>query len=290
MDHITSAKNPVVKALRSLRDHKGRAAAGRFLVEGEVMLREALKCGLVVRDVLAEEGFADLASELEAAGTRAFIVPRSLLEAVCDTRTPQGICASVDLPEPLPLAQAPDKIVALDGVQDPGNVGTIWRTADAAGFGGLLVGAGCADPLSPKVQRSAMGSGFRLPYTPVGDLPAALAELKARGWTVIASDLRGDDFYSHPDPGAKFVLVIGSEAHGISDATRAAADMLVKLPMRGGAESLNAAVAAGIMMYALMGTSINSHHRRAAEFQPSSTCKNLDCPPGSLRLLQVKSD
>ena len=254
MDHITSAKNPVVKALRSLRDHKGREAAGRFLVEGEVMLREALKCGLVVRDVLAEEGFADFASELEVedAGTRAFIVPRSLLEAVCDTRTPQGICASVDLPEALPLAQAPDKIVALDGVQDPGNVGTIWRTADAAGFGGLLVGAGCADPLSPKVQRSAMGSGFRLPFMQTGDLPAALTELREKGWSVIASDLHGEDFYSHPDPGAKFVLVIGSEAHGISDATRAAADMLVKLPMRGGAESLNAAVAAGIMMYELM--------------------------------------
>ena len=76
----------------------------------------------------------------------------------------------------------------------------------------------------------------------------------ARGWSVIASDLRGADFYSRPDPGERYVLVIGSEAHGISDATRAAADMLVKLPMRGGAESLNAAVAAGIMMYALMGT------------------------------------
>jgi TrmH family RNA methyltransferase len=142
----------------------------------------------------------------------------------------------------------------LDGVQDPGNVGTIWRTADAAGFHGLLLGAGCADPLSPKVQRSAMGSGFRLPFMQAGDLPAALGELRDRGWAVIASDLHGRDFYGHPDPGDKFVLVIGSEAHGISDATRAAADMLLKLPMRGGAESLNAAVAAGIMMYELMKT------------------------------------
>ena len=251
MDHITSAKNPIIKALRALRDHKGRAAAGRFLVEGEVMLREARKCGLAVRDVLAEENFTDLAGELEATGARAYTVPRSLLEAVCDTRTPQGICASVDLPEPLPLSNAPAKIVALDGVQDPGNVGTIWRTADAAGFGGVLLGAGCADPLSPKVQRSAMGSGFRVPFTLADDLPAALAELKARGWAVLASDLRGDDFYRRPDPGEKFVLVIGSEAHGISDATRSAATALVKLPMRGGAESLNAAVAAGIMMYEL---------------------------------------
>ena len=251
MDHITSVKNPVVRELRALRDRKGREAAGRFLVEGEVMIREALKCRLAIRDVLAEAGSAPLAEELEAAGAKAFTVPRSLLEAVTDTRTPQGICASFDLPEPLPITRAPDRVVALDGVQDPGNVGTIWRTADAAGFQGLLLGAGCADPLSPKVQRSAMGSGFRLPFMQAGDLPEELAELRARGWTVIASDLRGEDFYRHPDPGAKFVLVIGSEAHGISDATRRSADMLVKLPMRGGAESLNAAVAAGIMMYEL---------------------------------------
>lgn len=252
MDRITSTKNPVIKDLRALRDRKGRESAGRFLVEGEVMLREALKCGLVIRDLLAEEDLAPMAGELEAAGANAFIVPRSLLEAVSDTRTPQGICASFDLPMPLPLAQAPDRVVALDGVQDPGNVGTIWRTADAAGFGGLLLGAGCADPLSPKVQRSAMGSGFRLPFMQTGDLPAALTELSEKGWTVIASDLHGVDFYSRPKPGEKFVLVIGSEAHGISDATRAAAGQLLKLPMRGGAESLNAAVAAGIMMYELM--------------------------------------
>ena len=251
MDHITSAKNPIVKDLRALRDHKGRVVSGRFLVEGEIMLREALKCGLTIRDVLAEEGFAPLAEELMASGANAFIVPRSLLEAVSDTRTPQGICASFDMPEPRPLEKAPNRIVALDGVQDPGNVGTIWRTADAAGFNALLMGAGCADPLSPKVQRSAMGSGFRLPFMLTGDLPAALTRLRSRGWTVIASDLRGRDFYSHPDPGDKFVLVIGSEAHGIQDATRQAADMLLKLPMRGGAESLNAAVAAGIMMYEL---------------------------------------
>ena len=249
MEQITSAKNPLVKALRSLRERKGREAAGQFLVEGEVMLREAMKCGLTVREALAEESALPLAKALEAAGARVYVVPRSLLETVCDTRTPQGICAAVDLPAPLPLSQAPARIVALDGVQDPGNVGTIWRTADAAGFGGLLLGAGCADPLSPKVQRSSMGSGFRLPYMAVETLPEALSELRARGWRVVASDLRGEDFYHRPDPGERFVLVIGSEAHGIGEGTRAVADMLVKLPMRGGAESLNAAVAAGIMMY-----------------------------------------
>ena len=252
MEHITSAKNPVVKGLRALRDRKGREAAGRFLVEGEVMLLEAIKCGLTVREALAEEGFEALAARLEAEGAKTFIVPRSLLEAVSDTRTPQGICASFDLPKPLPLAKAPTRIVALDGTQDPGNVGTIWRTADAAGFTGILFGGGCADPLSPKVQRAAMGSGFRVPYMLAEDLPAALAELRGRGYAVLASDLHGADFYSRPDVGERLILVIGNEARGISPATRQAASTLVKLPMRGGAESLNAAVAAGIMMYELM--------------------------------------
>jgi len=251
MERITSAKNPMVRDMRTLNQRKGREAQGRFLVEGEVMIREALGCGLAVRDALAEDGREAFAAELEARGARACLAPRSLLETVCDTKSPQGVCATFDLPEPLPLDSAPERIVALDGVQDPGNVGTIWRTADAAGIGGILFGGGCADPLSPKVQRAAMGSGFRVPFLLAEELREALLALKVRGWQVIASDLHGQDFYAHPDPGGRFALVIGNEARGISDDVRGAADLLLKLPMRGGAESLNAAVAAGIMMYEL---------------------------------------
>jgi len=248
MDRITSAKNPLIRDIKALNQRKGRVEQGRFLVEGEKMIREALSCGLVVRDVLTLEAHAGFALSLN---TRAFVVPEGILQTVCDTRSPQGICASFDLPVPTPIENAPDRIVALDGVQDPGNLGTIWRTADAAGFGALLLGGGCADPLSPKVQRSAMGSGFRVPFMVSEDLPEALTTMKQKGWTVIASDLHGMDFYRRPDPGRRFILVIGNEARGISDRTRLAADMLLKLPMRGGAESLNAAVAAGIMMYGL---------------------------------------
>ena len=251
MDRITSAKNPTIRDMRALGQRRARLEQGRFLVEGEVMIAEALGCGLTIRDAIAEDGHAARLEALAARGARTFLVPRSLLEAVCETKSPQGICATFDLPQPTALEDAPDRIVALDAVQDPGNVGTIWRTADAAGLGGLLFGGGCADPLSPKVQRAAMGSGFRVPFMLEDDLPAALGQLRAGGWRVIASDLSGDDFYAHSDPGGRFVLVIGNEARGISDAVRAGADMLLKLPMRGGAESLNAAVAAGIMMYEL---------------------------------------
>lgn len=252
MDKITSAKNPLVQRLRDLKNARTRRAEGLFLVEGEVMIREALACGLKMREAAADEGCIACAEALEAEGQRVNLVARSLMESICDTRTPQGICASFEAPEPLPLEELPERVVALDGVQDPGNVGTIWRTADAAGFQALLFGAGGADPLSPKVQRAAMGSGFRLKWANAELLADALTQLRAGGWRVIVSDLKGADFYARGDLGDKFVLVIGNEARGVSDAVREAADCRLKLPMRGGAESLNAAVAAGIMMYELM--------------------------------------
>ena len=252
MDRITSSKNPMVQRLRDLKNAKARRMEGRFLVEGEVMIREAFGCGLKIFELAADEAHEAFAAEMEAKGAHAAVVPRSLLESICETQTPQGVCASFETPAPLDVDALPQRIVALDGVQDPGNVGTIWRTADAAGFEGVLLGAGSADPLSPKVQRSAMGSGFRLPFCHTENLAQTLLELRGRGYHVFASDLSGADFYTRPDAGEKFVLVIGNEARGISDAVREAADCRVKLPMRGGAESLNAAVAAGIMMYELM--------------------------------------
>ena len=252
MEKITSVKNPTVRGLRELKNRRAREESGLILVEGEVMIREALGCGLKMHDLLADERHEALARELETRGARCFCVPRSILETVCETRTPQGVCASFTAPEPLSVDALPDVVVALDGVQDPGNVGTIWRTADAAGFQGLLLGEGSADPLSPKVLRAAMGSGFRLPFYQAAPLSDALISLSGRGYTIIASDLGGEDFYRRADPGSRMVLVIGNEARGISDAVRQCADMRVKLPMRGGAESLNAAIAAAILMYDLM--------------------------------------
>lgn len=244
MEKITSVKNPLIRALRALKDRKGRTESGLFLVEGAVLIREALEAGLVLRHLLSDaptEEFAD-----------ATPVSRAVLEAVCDTRTPQGVCAAFEMPPARALSRTPDRIVALDGVQDPGNVGTILRTADAAGFQGVLLGDGCADPYSPKVQRAAMGSGFRMPLFLGNPLSDALNSLRARGYRLFASSLEGEDFYARPPSGDRFVLVIGSEAHGISREVCQCADALVRLPMRGGAESLNAAVAAGIMMYEMM--------------------------------------
>ena len=107
MEHITSAKNPTIRELKSLSTRKGREETGRFLVEGEVMIEEALKCGLAIHDVLADEAHAAFAEGLAARNARVYAVPRSLLEGVCETKTPQGVCASFDVPAPLAPESAP---------------------------------------------------------------------------------------------------------------------------------------------------------------------------------------
>jgi len=253
---ITSAQNPFALSLKKLNDKKSRDAERLLLAEGPKLVEEALKEGLrPVRALVSAdraENLADLIAVLENSGAQVRLCPESLLKSVADTRTPQGICASFTWPEPLKKGEEPRLLVALDGVQDPGNVGGIWRTADAAGFGGVLFSDGCADPTSPKVVRSAMGSAFRLPARACPDFAADLASLRDAGYHILVTALDGEDFFAAmPSSDEKAVLVIGSEGHGIRPATRAAATKALRLPMRGGAESLNANVAAGIMLYAL---------------------------------------
>lgn len=254
---ISSVQNPTIKRLRSLKEKKSREACGQMLVEGEKLLREAAGCGLAVHEVLIsreEMGhFEALAADMQHLGAQVYLVGEHVLQAVCDTKTPQGVCAAFDLPGMINLENAPSRLIALDDVQDPGNVGTIWRTCDAAGLGGMLLAPHCADVFSPKVQRAAMGSGFRVGVWS-GDLPGALRRLQAQGYIVVASSLHGAPFYEAGVQPEKFVLVIGNEARGVSDEVMELADVRLKLPMRGGAESLNAAVAAGIMMYELTRT------------------------------------
>jgi len=175
-------------------------------------------------------------------------MPEHVFAAVCDTRTPQGI-AAVLTPETRP-ADGP-RLVALDGVQDPGNVGTIIRTADAAGFDGLLLSRECADLFSPKVLRATMGSIFRMGFSFPASLPEALMALRRKGYSILCSQLDGDPFYEREGVGPAFALIIGNEGQGVSDPVKETATHHLRLPMRGGAESLNAAVAAGIMMYDL---------------------------------------
>lgn len=245
MERITSLKNPKVAAWKALKERKGRRESGCFLVEGRKMVEEALKSAFSVEALLVQEGM-DV-----PAGTHlpTYELPEHVLAAVCDTKTPQGIAAVVRMKQQDTLGQ---HIVALDGVQDPGNVGTIIRTADAAGLDGVLLSSQCADVFSPKVLRATMGSIFRMNLRVTDDLPGELTKLRADGYSVLSSQLDGTPFYERQGVAERFVLIIGNEGNGVSESVQQTATHRVRLPMRGGAESLNAAIAAAIMMYELM--------------------------------------
>lgn len=246
MEHLTSLKNPKVMMWRALKDRKGRRETGLFLVEGRKMTEEALASSFTVDTILVDETRID---EFDLpADVPVCALPPHVLAAVCDTKTPQGIAAVVRMQGSLPAGR---RLIALDGVQDPGNVGTIIRTADCAGIEGVLLSEQCADIFSPKVLRATMGSIFRMPMLVTGDLPGVLSGLVQDGYHVLSSQLDGEPFYQYSGQNGRYCLVIGSEGNGVSEPVRALATHRVKLPMRGGAESLNAAVAAGIMMYHL---------------------------------------
>ena len=246
MEELTSLKNPKVLLWRSLKDKKAREQHQAFLVEGVRMVRDALAVGLVPLALLLRDGFTPgfpLPSDAPL-----YVLPDHVFQSVCDTKTPQGVAAV--LPLKVRSASGP-RLLALDGLQDPGNVGTIVRTADAAGFDGVLLSPDCADLFSPKVLRATMGSLFHLGFSFPVSLPEALNDLKSRGYSVLSSQLDGSPFFEREKVASSFVLIIGNEGNGISLPVRETATHRLALPMRGDAESLNAAVAAGIMMYDL---------------------------------------
>lgn len=242
---IVSKQNPVVKDLAALKEKKGRRERGTFLVEGGKMVMDCAACGMeIVRVALradreGELGWASaIAKEVVLLGEDAF-------SAVCDEKTPQGVVAEVKIPQN--AVMPPEKrCLMLDGVADPANVGAIVRTAVAAGYREIYL-ADCADPYSPKSVRASMSGVF---YTKLmrGTREEILAALE--GVPMLAADMKGEDVFSFTPP-EKFCLCIGNEGNGLSDAVRGRAAFTVAIPMEGRVESLNAAVSAGILMYAL---------------------------------------
>lgn len=250
MQTITSTQNPHVRALRDLRHGKARLATGLFLVEGPKLCQEAIRDAQVVT-LLADEARAEEYAKLLAAVPEALLAPAHVVASACETQTPQGIVASVRLPASLDLEGAGGPLLVLDGVQDPGNVGTMLRTAEAAGFAAALLSPTCADAFAPKTVRATMGSILRLPLWR-GALPEALAYLQGRGFALVSSELGGEPFAKAARRlHGPVALIVGSEGKGVSDMVSRLADVRVSLPMHGRAESLNAAVAAGILMYGL---------------------------------------
>lgn len=243
---IESRSNERVKQARSLLLRKERKKSGLHLIEGEKLVREALSCGARVQTLFVEDGVSFEAPD----SAQTLLVSRSVLESLCESRTPQGVAAVVETPSLAPPERYPEGlIVLLDGVQDPGNAGTILRSADAFGAAGLLLSPACADPYAPKTLRAAMGSTYHLPVWQ-GELAAELAKLKEQDFLPLCGDLSGSE--TLPALGKNTALVIGSEGNGVSREV-AALCVPYRLPMRGMAESLNAAVAAGVLLYVVSG-------------------------------------
>ncbi len=246
MTMITSTASPLIKQWRQLKNPSGRRAHGLFLAEGEHLCAEAVKAGRV-RTLLLDRDRLDRFAAWQGRGAQVIAVSAQVIAVLADSKTPQGCIAVCPLPAAPALSGAGPRLMALNRLQDPGNVGAILRTLDAAGFEGLLVDPGCADPFSPKAVRASMGAVFRVPVFSVADLGQALDALP--GHRVVAGDLNGAPYFEHPPFGDKVCLLVGNEGAGLDRDLLSRADFRLRLPQPGGAESLNAAVAAGLMIY-----------------------------------------
>lgn len=257
MKTITSPDNALYKLLKSLHAAKGRAEHRLFLAEGPHLAEEAVKSGKPVRflavrdDSLARH--AALLRACEGAGAEALALSPRLFDALAGTESPQGILAAVEYRETglIEHDMRHDTLaIVLDRVQDPGNVGTMLRTALAVGAGFAVLTADSADPWSPKVARASQGAVLHLPILTCGTAAEAVDALNARGWHTACGVLGGSDFFAR-ERHARTAIVIGNEAAGVSAEAAAACAARWSLPMPGKAESLNAAVAAGVMLYEL---------------------------------------
>ncbi len=246
-ERITSRSNPLVARLKKLNSKRSvRREEGVFCGEGPKLLAEALKWEADLETVICAEGV--LLPELPE-NTRVVEVPESLLSAVADTESPQGVVfvcrgSSLTLPEKLEGS----RYLVLDGVQDPGNVGTIWRTADAFGADGLILCSGCADPWSPKTVRSTMGAIFRMPVYEA-TLEETAQKLSAAGIPLYTTALREDTVDVRDISLKKAAVIIGSEGKGVSDLALKLCQKTVKIPMTQRCESLNAAIAASVVLW-----------------------------------------
>ena len=249
---ISSPRNPMIQGWRELnRPRKARTEAQAFLAEGEHMAQEALKNGKAKALICSEDAqgrFHELAQQADAAGLPVYLLAGRALEAVSDTKTPQGVLCVCALPATDSLPDLP-LVAALENVQDPGNVGTVMRTMDAIGSAGVLLSRECADVFSPKTLRATMGAVFRVPVWVADDFEEALNTLKAREYRLMAGALDGTPFYERPADAERTCLLIGNEGQGLTRQTAALAQLKVRLPMPGRAESLNAAVACVVMAY-----------------------------------------
>ena len=257
MKTITSRDNSLLRQARLVRDGK---AEDLIFIEGMRLSEEALRSKLsiaavVVSDELARKNKASaLIRELEARTEESVVVSEKLLESISYTKTPQGIVVLAARPETgeKHLSESmtePALVVVMHRINNPVNVGAILRTAEAAGATGVIATQETSDPFSPKSLRGAMGSAFRLPIWHGPTYSAAIAWCKNQGMMTVCADVHSNSAHDQVDWKRPAALILGPESSGLSQEEIEAADQSVRIPMKGAAESLNVAVAAGVLLY-----------------------------------------
>lgn len=241
---ITSIQNQKVKEWKKLHKRKNRNKEKAFLVEGHHLVEEVLKSDFTVKELIIREEM-DIKTPDDVPVTE---VSEPVFAAIAETETPQGIAAVVE--QKSPEFQPYRRTLIVDSVQDPGNLGTMIRTADAAGFDAVILGKGTVDPYNDKVIRATQGSLFHIPFFQ-GEMGKYVEELKTAGASVWASTLTGATPYQELKSPEQVALIVGNEGQGISDEADSLADERVYIPIYGQAESLNVAIASAILMYHL---------------------------------------
>jgi RNA methyltransferase, TrmH family len=250
MKRIESIQNSLVKHWKKLvLTRKERDKSKEFLVEGFHLVEEALKSENTVLSLIVREG-VELPANWNTENVEMVEVNQAVAKEIAETEQSQGVFAYCRQPEyDEEMYSSWTKLLLIDSVQDPGNVGTMIRTADAAGMDAVILGQGSADPYNPKTVRAAQGSNFNIPVVR-GDLVHWVQNLKAEGIRVLGTGFNNASYYTDVEIDSKFALIVGNEGSGVSPELLALADKVVKIPLYGKAESLNVAVATGILLYA----------------------------------------
>ena len=259
MESITSVNNQRIKDIANLKQKKYRTESGTFFAEGLRAVQEALDYADLTDLFFTkteEDKLNEILKNAEAKGVRLYCVDEKVMLKLSDTKTPQGVLAVIRMPEQslqkLRPGTASDNnapVIILDRIQDPGNLGTIIRTADAVGALGIIMLEGCVDAYSPKTVRASMGSLFHLPVVQDVFPEEALTWCYCHGYEPVATAMKGAANLYKADISKKMAFIFGNEANGVSEELQAAAETRLFIPMAGQAESMNVSMAAGIILF-----------------------------------------
>lgn len=254
MQRISSKDNEFIKHVKKLKDKKYREQSNEYVIEGIKLVEEAINENAKIKQIVICEECTktqEISKKLmyEIASFDCIYVTENVFNNITEVKNPQGILAVIERKNSEnEINYNEDIIVALDGIQDPGNLGTILRTVDSIGLKQILVSKETADVYNPKVVRSTMGAIFRVKVIECEDLEKTLKEIKKHKYEIVVTSLQTNESIYDIEYNKK-VIVIGNEANGVSKEILDLADVKVKIPMLGKTESLNASVATGIMLY-----------------------------------------